>query len=136
MLPEIYVKHRLFLKQMELLRKCSCSEVLPLTFNYQNLIIVDTGTVEAVDDTVVFQTYSCGCGPQPVIRGGLLRRIIPWQQSEIRHALAESSNKKEVELIGQDLVSEVYVVDCRDHQKITRALKQYFGEEKEICFFK
>ncbi len=136
MLPEIYVKHRLYLKQMELLRKCSSSEVLPLSFNYQNLIIVDTGTVEAAGDTIVFQTFSCGCGPQPMIRGGLLQRVITWQCSAIRQALANSANKKDVELRDQDLVTEVYVVDCCDQQKIVRALKQHFGEKKEICFFK
>ncbi len=136
MFPETYVRHRLYLKQMELVRKRGIPEVLPLTFNYQNLIVVATGTVEADGDTVVYQTYSCGCGPQPLIRGGLLHRIIPWQQSAIRRAMAASANQKDIELVDQKLISEVYVVDSKsDRQRIVRGLQQHFGAGKKICFF-
>ncbi len=38
-------QHRLYLKQLEFLKEPDFAEVLPVNFNYQNLIMVSSGTV-------------------------------------------------------------------------------------------
>ena len=40
---ETSVKHRLYLKQFSLLKNGKSDELLPLNFNYQDIVIVTTG---------------------------------------------------------------------------------------------
>jgi len=73
--PAVAVYHRLYLKQLEGNRGGRLLEIAPVSFDYQGLIVVDTELLATDDGTVVCQSYSCGCGPQPLIRAGLLERV-------------------------------------------------------------
>ncbi|MEJ2689495.1 MAG: hypothetical protein P8130_06010 [Deltaproteobacteria bacterium] len=73
---DIGTQHRLYMKQLEFLKRPDFAEVLPANFNYQNMIMVSSGTVEKEGRRIVFQTYSCGCGPQPLIRNAFLEEEI------------------------------------------------------------
>jgi hypothetical protein len=43
---ETSITHRLYLKQFSLLKKGNSDELLPLNFNYQDIVIVTTGLLE------------------------------------------------------------------------------------------
>lgn len=76
-----YVQHRIYLQQFKMLSSRQCLEIVPVNLNYQNLIMVTTGVLDGNDKQFVFQTSSCGCGPQPTIRGAYLEETVPWHAS-------------------------------------------------------
>ena len=133
------IQHRLYLKQVEFWKMPSFDEILPVNFNYQNLIMVCSGTVEENGQTVVFQTYSCGCGPQPLIRGALLLEELAWQESEFRRLLGKSDNPKDLALVDQDILKKVQRLrraqSVEEKGLVVRALQGCFGENKKISFF-
>ena len=93
-LPAVYVYYRLYLKQVECNRERGVLEVAPVSFNYQNFIVVVTERIAAPGGTVVVQSHSCGCGPQPLIRAGWLAGVVRWRESAIRRLMAESASVK------------------------------------------
>ena len=105
-----------------------------LNFNYQDIIIVTTGIVEEGDRRFAYQTYSCGCGPQPAIRGALLGGELSWEESAMRRHLEQEGDS----LAQQQAIKEVYRVirpgSDDEKQEIVRALKKHFGENKKIGF--
>jgi len=132
-----YIQHRIYLKQMEHFKEGVGAEVAPVTFNYQNFIMVASGIVQYADLQVVYQTYSCGCGPQPTIRGAVIERTIQWRDSELCAMLAASENEKDREVIDQDVVLEIYRITMDQQEAVvTPALKEHFGQEKKISFFR
>jgi len=139
MFPPTYICNKLYLTQCELLKKKAGAEVLPLAYNYQGLIVVTTALVEEGEHRLVVQTHSCGCGPQPTIRGGLLKKITPWTGSEIQKILAACGREKEMALSLQTLVDKVYVIKrpktADDRDLITTVLKEQFGQNHKISFF-
>ena len=133
-----YVQHRLYLQQIEMLKKGRSSEIVPVNFNYQDTIIVATGLVDYNGISYVFQSNSCGCGPQPTIRGAFLAEIVPWQDSDL-YAWFAAGNTKDRKIADQKVVAEVYrvrlPVDDREKEEITAALRSQFGADKEFSFF-
>ncbi len=136
---QAYIQNKLYLTQFDLTKKHGGVEILPLNFNYQGLIIITTELVKNGGQRLVTQTHSCGCGPQPTIRGGILEKIVPWTASTIRKKLADSGKNKEVTLSNQTLVDEVYVlkkpISDTERTLIIQGLQKYFGGEMEIGFF-
>ena len=134
-----YVQHRIYLKQYEMLKTRTVFEIVPVNFNYQNFIVVTTGLLEYASTQFVFQTYSCGCGPQPTIRGAYFEEVIPWHVSTLCACFAASSKAKERELAVQKVIAEVYSgrlpVGEREKAEVTAALQSQFGINKEISFF-
>lgn len=135
---DVSVQHRIYLRQIDLL-KSGGGEMAPLTFNYQNFIVVATGLVERGGRTYVYQTHSCGCGPQPTIWGVYLEGVIPWGDSDLRRTFAASGTAKDRELADQKVVAEVYrvrvPVDETERNEVAAALRGHFGGEKKISFF-
>lgn len=116
-----------------------CGEIVPVNLNYQSLIVVTTGVLEDGGQQFVFQTHSCGCGPQPTIWGAYLKEVIPWSSSNLCGWFAASDNRKERQLVEQKVIAEVYSVRLPETQQeksaITAALRSHFGSNKEISFF-
>jgi len=133
--PPVFVFYRLYLKQIELNKEHGVLEVVPVTFNYQNFIVVATNNIPTDGGMVVYQTHSCGCGPQPLIRAGRLLRVLPWPQAALRRAMAESDNAKDQELADQDLVPEVYLVAVDDREEIVQAVTGQWGRDVRVRFF-
>jgi len=134
------IQHRLYLKQIEFFKHPTFAEVLPANFNYQNMIIVESGTVEAEGQYFVFQTYSCGCGPQPLIKGAFLLAEVAWEESEFRRMLAASGNPKDTALLDQNIFDSVlHIRPARtDEEKslVERVMHQHFSDNKrKISFF-
>ena len=126
------IEHRLYMKQFNLLKSGESDELLPLNFNYQDIIIVATGTLESEGQRFVYQTYSCGCGPQPAIRGALLESELSWEESAIRGKLEQEEDS----LAAQQVVRSVYRIrrpgSEQEKQEIVRVLRKHFGENKKI----
>jgi hypothetical protein len=139
MVPDTGIQHRLYLKQMEFMKQPDFGEVLPANFNYQNLIMVSSDTIEKDGQRIVFQTYSCGCGPQPLIRSAFLLEEVKWQDSKFRMLLVHSENKKDTALIDQTIFPIVYRIrrirKAEEKRMIEKALQDHFGDKKKINFF-
>jgi hypothetical protein len=139
MIQEIAVQNRLYLKQRELWKNGEFCEIVPVNFNYQGLVIVSTGMVDASEGRIIYQTYSCGCGPQPIIRGSILEKEVSWSASKMRRELTRSAKPKEVSLAEQTFIKKVYVVRRQisndDRLRIVRTLQKRFGANKEIGLF-
>ena len=139
MTQEIALQNRLYLKQKELWKNNDFCEIMPVNFNYQGLIIVSTGLVDAPEGQIIYQTYSCGCGPQPTIRGAILEKEAIWSASKMRQELTQSANPKEASLAEQTFIKTVYNALRRisndDKLRITRVLQNHFGENKKIGLF-
>ena len=134
-----YVQQRMHLKQVELLKGRKIFEIVPVNFNYQNLIMVTTGLLEYGGRQFVYQTYSCGCGPQPTIWGAYFNAMVPWPVSGLCACLAASSKSKERELVAQQVIEALYSVrlpvDEPEREEVAAALRSHFGANKEISFF-
>ena len=134
-----YVQHRIYLQQFKLLVNRQGFEIVPVNMNYQSLIIVTTGVLEYGGKQFVFQTNSCGCGPQPTIRGAYLVGEIPWVESDLCAWFAASDTPKDRQLVGQKAIDVVYSVrlpvDEEEEKEIAAALRSHFGTNKEISFF-
>jgi len=139
MLKDIATLHKLYLKQINFQQQESFNEVLPLSFNYQNMIIVETGVIDSGSFKIVYQTHDCGCGPQPTIRGGILDLEIDWTLSQTKKFLLSSGGPREHELAEQQIIKTVYRVrKPRDSQeeKLTLAfLQDHFGKITKIKSF-
>ncbi len=113
---KIYILNGLHLAQTCLIKQgITPLEVLPLNYNYQNIRIVATWTVDLEMGKAVVQTSGCDCGPQPSIKAGLLSEIIEWKDSNIKKALESGKInvlKREFcsELACQELVTEVFIL--------------------------
>jgi len=134
------IQHRLYLKQIEFFKYPFFAEVLPANFNYQNMIIVESGTVEDDEQLYVFQTYSCGCGPQPLIKAAFLLEVVAWKESEFRRLLAASNNPKDTALVDQGVFATVQRIRPArtDEEKrlVERVMQQHFSDNKrKISFF-
>ena len=136
---DLYIQHRVYLQQIERLKSRQCFEVVPVNMNYQSLIVITTGLVEFGGTQFVFQTHSCGCGPQPTIWGAYLQEVIPWHRSDLCASFAACQKTKDRKLVGQRVIDEVYCVrlpgDETEKGEITAALRSQFGANKEISFF-
>lgn len=132
-------QHRLYLKQLELLKQPDFAEVLPVNFNYQNMIMVSSSIVEKNGRNILFQTYSCGCGPQPLIRGAFVEEEIAWLHSRFRTLLGQSANEKDAALVDQKIFPVVYRIRQKlspeEKGMIVKALQEHFGANKKINFF-
>ena len=139
MTQEIALQNRLYLKQKELWKNNDFCEIMPVNFNYQGLIIVSTGLVDVPEGRIIYQTHSCGCGPQPTIRGAILEKEAIWSASKMRQELTQSANPKEASLAEQTFIKTVYNALRRisndDKLRITRVLQNHFGENKKIGLF-
>jgi len=135
--PAVAVYHRLYLKQLEGNRGGRLLEIAPVSFDYQGLIVVDTELLATDDGTVVCQSYSCGCGPQPLIRAGLLERVVPWAATALRRLLAASGDPRDRELAQQRLVPELLLVSVEEGVRpaVRRAVAERFGRELRVRFF-
>ena len=134
------IQHRLYLKQIEFFKLPAFAEVLPANFNYQNMIIVESGTVEKDGQLFVFQTYSCGCGPQPLIKAAFLLEEVAWKESEFHRLLAASGNQKDTALLDQNIFDSVLRIRPArtDEQKrlVEMVMRQHFSDNKrKISFF-
>lgn len=136
---DVSLQHRLYLREIDLLKSGRGSEVVPVNFNYQNFIMVATGLVEHGGRTFVFQTFSCGCGPQPTIWGMYLEGVIPWRDSALRAFFLAGDGARDRELADQTVVAEVYRVRNPagegEKSEVTAALRGHFGADKKISFF-
>ncbi len=134
-----YVQHRIYLQQFKMLSSRTCFEIVPVNMDYQGLIVVATGVLGHGGRQFVFQTYSCGCGPQPTIRGVYLEKTVPWRASGLCAFFAASANQKERELAEQQVMEEVYRVRLpageTERDEVAAALRSRFGANKEISFF-
>ncbi len=134
-----YIQHRLYLHQFEFLKEPGFNEVVPLDYNYQNMIIVTSGRLSFAGRNIVFQTSGCGCGPQPAIKGALLVAEIPWPLSNFRRKLAAMANDKDVALADQDIIPAVFrikkAVSAEERALIRDALRQHLGAGLIIDFF-
>ncbi|NIA05021.1 MAG: hypothetical protein GWP11_03515 [Proteobacteria bacterium] len=139
MFPTIYIQQRLYLHQFEFLKEPDFNEVVPLNYNYQNMIIVTSGRLSFAGREVVFQTSGCGCGPQPAIKGALLVAEVPWPLSNFRRQLAGMTNAKDVALADQDIIPAVFrikkVVSAEERDLVRDALHQHLGAGLIIDFF-
>ncbi len=137
--PTVYIQHRLYLHQFEFLKEPGFNEVVPLDYNYQNMIIVTTGRLSFEGREVVFQTSGCGCGPQPAIKGALLVAEVPWPLSNFRRQLAAMDNAKDVALADQDIIPAVFrikmAVSAEEQALVRDALQRHFGAGLIIDFF-
>lgn len=133
------IQHRLYLKQLEFLKRPDFAEVLPVNYNYQNMIVVCSGAVDKDNRRILFQTYSCGCGPQPSIRGAFLEEEIAWRQSKFRTLLGQSANEKDAALMDQAILPVVYRIrqnlSAEEKRIIEKALQDHFGPNKIINIF-
>ena len=138
-MSDSYIQHRIYLQQFKMLSSRQCFEIVPINLNYQSLIMVTTGVLEYDDKQFVFQTCSCGCGPQPTIRGAYLKEVISWPASNLCACFAACNNSKERELVAQKVMAVVYSVrlpvDDKEKREVTAALHSHFGSNKEISFF-
>lgn len=136
---DLYVQHRMYLQQMERLKSRMSFEIVPVNLNYQSFIVVTTGLVEYGGKQFVFQTHSCGCGPQPTIWGAYLMEVIPWHTSDLCACFASCNKTKDRQLTEQRVIEKIYCVhlpDTDDEKKeVTDALRSHFGANKEISFF-
>ncbi|MDH4320864.1 MAG: hypothetical protein OEV73_05125 [Desulfobulbaceae bacterium] len=134
-----YVQHRIYLQQFKMLSRRTCFEIVPANLNYQGLIVVATGVFEYGGKAFVFQTFSCGCGPQPAIRGAYLEKEVPWRVSGLCAFFHASENQKERALADQQVMASVYVVRLpvgeTEMGEVAAALRSRFGANKEISFF-
>ncbi len=134
-LPAVYVYYRLYLKQVECNRERGVLEVAPVSFNYQNFIVVVTERIAASGGAVVVQSHSCGCGPQPLIRAGWLAGVVTWRESTLRRLMAESASVKTRQLAEQDLVPDIWRVTVNDPQALACAVRQHCGRAVTVrCF--
>lgn len=133
------IQHRLYLKQNEFLKNNSFDEIVPANFTYQDVIVISSGTADKMGQRVVFQTYSCGCGPGPLVRGAFLLEEVGWTQSKFQRMLAASDNPKEVALAAQNIFATVKRIRraSTDEEKrlIENVLQLYFGDKRKIHFF-
>ena len=133
-----YVLYRLYLQQFSMLKTRKGFEITPVNFKYQDIIIVATGLIEHDGKNYVFQTNSCGCGPQPTIRGAYFAEIIPWLKSDLYSWFA-ASNTKDSKLANQKVIKEVYRVrlpeNQREKEEVAAALRSHFGQAVEVNFF-
>lgn len=133
-----YIKHRIYLQQLDMLKNRQGFEIVPLNFNYQDMIIVATGLIEYGGRKFIFQSNSCGCGPQPTIRGAYFEEVIPWQASDL-NAWFAASKTKDRKFAEQKIIDQVYRVrlpdDEKEREELTAALRSHFGEDMEISFF-
>ncbi|GBE12574.1 hypothetical protein BMS3Abin13_00865 [bacterium BMS3Abin13] len=139
MFPTVYIQHRLYLHQLKFLKEPDFNEVVPLDYNYQNMIIVTSGRLSFAGREVVFQTSGCGCGPQPAIKGALLVAEVPWPLSNFRRQLAGMANAKDVALADQNIIPAVFrikkVVSAEERDLVRDALHQHLGAGLIIDFF-
>lgn len=139
MLKKIAALHKLYLKQINLQQEESYREVLPVTFNYQNMIIVETGVIDSGSLKIVYQSHDCGCGPQPTIRGGVLDREIEWALSHTRKHLLSSGEPSDRELADQQVVRNVYLLrkvpDGQEEKLVLASLQEHFGKSAKIKLF-
>lgn len=128
--------NKLYLKQVDFWKKAGLREIVPVNYDYQHLVIVETGLVEADAARVVYQTHSCGCGPQPEIKGAILESELPWQDSTFRTLLEQRGDSATA---GQELVKRVYrvrqAVEGAERRLVEKALASRFGAGKKIGFF-
>jgi hypothetical protein len=133
-----YIQHRIYLQQFSLLKNRKGFEIAPVNFNYQDIIIVATGLIEYGGGQFVFQSNSCGCGPQPTIRGAYLEEVILWENSDL-YAWFAACKTKDCKLVGQKVINEVYrvrlPVDEKEKAEVTAALRSHFGAGTDISFF-
>ena len=139
MIQETALQNRLYLKQKELWKNSEFCEIVPVNFNYQGIVIVSTGLVDASEGQIIYQTYSCDCGPQPTIHGAILEKEVSWSASKMRQELIRSANPKEVSLVEQTFIKTVYAalrqISNDDKLRIARTLQKRFGDNKKISFF-
>ncbi len=137
--PNVYIQHRLYLNQFEFLKNPDFNEVVPVNYNYQNMIIVTTGHLSFAGRDIVFQTSGCGCGPQPGIKGALLVAEVPWPLSNFRRQLAGLDNAKDTALADQDFIPTVFRIktaaSVEERALVSDALHQHFGAGLIIDFF-
>ena len=133
-----YIQHRIYLQQLDMLKNRQGFEIVPLNFNYQDMIIIATGLIEYGGRKFVFQSNSCGCGPQPTIRGAFFEEVIPWHVSGL-HDWFAACKTKDRKLAEQKIIDQVYRVrlpdDEKEREELTAALRSHFGEEMVISFF-
>jgi hypothetical protein len=103
-MQDIYILNGLCLAQDYLLKGSSPPfEVLPLNYNYQNIRIVSTNILEFDGRRIVIQANGCDCGPQPLIRTGIVRETIAWGDSRLREALS----CKRIPILNRELCSRL-----------------------------
>lgn len=103
-MQDIYILNSLCLAQDYLLKHGSPPfEVLPLNYNYQNIRVVSTEILECDHCTIVIQTSGCDCGPQPLIRAGIVRGTVLWGSSRLRDALS----CKQIPVLNKELCSRL-----------------------------
>jgi hypothetical protein len=103
-MQDIYILNSLCLAQNYLLKHSPPPlEVLPLNYNYQNIRIVSTRILECDGCRIVIQTNGCDCGPQPLIRVGIVRGAIAWRDSRLREELS----CKRIPLLDKELCSRL-----------------------------
>ena len=133
------IQHRLYLKQIEFWKNPAFNEIVPANFNYQDTIIVSSEKVDEDGLRIVFQTYSCGCGPQPLIKTAFLEQELPWKDSEFRRLLAASGKLKDAALADQDvfaMVQRIRPARTEDEKRlIEKVMQRYFGDNRKISFF-
>jgi hypothetical protein len=133
------LQHRLYLKQIEFWKLPVFHEILPANFNYQDTIIVSSGTVEEDGVRIVFQTYSCGCGPQPLVKAAFMKQEIPWEDSEFRRMLAASGKPKDTALVDQKIFSKVQRIRPAQTEEekdlVEKVMQGHFGDNRKISFF-
>jgi hypothetical protein len=136
---DIATLHKLYLKQINFQQEESFNEVLPLSFNYQDMIIVETGIIDCGLFKLVYQTHDCGCGPQPTIRGAVLDLKTDWSLSRTRDHLLSSVEPRDFELADQQIVKTVYQVrepfDGQEKKLMLTSLQKHFGKMAKIKFF-
>ncbi len=134
-LPAVYVQYRLYLRQVEGNKASRVLEVVPVSFDYQGIIVVATERLPAPAGTVVVQSHSCGCGPQPLIRAGWLAGVVGWRQSEVRRLMMASASAKDRCLADQELVPEVWRVEVRDRHALAAVVQRHCGRRVAVRFF-
>jgi len=133
------IQHRLYLKQIEFFKNPAFAEIVPADFNYQDMIIVSSGVVDKDEQLFVYQSYSCGCGPQPLIKGAFLLGEVVWKDSEFRRMLASSHKPEDTALVDQNIFPVVLHIRAarteEDKRQVERALQQHFSDKTKISFF-
>ncbi len=137
---QAFIKNALFTAQEFFIHHSSPPhEILPLDFNYQDIRIVTTKVVEVDGLKVLFQTSGCDCGPQPQIKGGIVRGRIDWENSCLKQALSQCKITKISrslckKLAGQDIIKELYLVENpgsqREKELFESAIEREFKGKK------
>ena len=135
---ETYILHRIYLQNIKMLKNRTCSVIVPVNFNYQNTIIVNTGLFEHSGKQFVFLTSGCGCGPQPTIWGAYFQEMTPWSASELHTYFSSCDKEKDRRIAEQKMVNMIYrirLLDGKDERaEVAAALHGRFGTNKEISF--